>query len=256
MNWPKKYNIIGVEVSALTLESELEAIFQAAKGFESTCVSHLAVHGIVEASKNSEYNEIIRNFEIVAPDGFPVKFALNTLHKVQLPERVSGPDFMLKAAERAVKEKIKIYLYGSTDEALKKLKKNLVDKFPGLDIAGSKASLFRPLTPSEDKELIKEINNSEAGITFIGLGCPLQEKFAYEHKSQICSVMVCVGAAFDFHAGVKKRAPLWMQKSGLEWLFRLLSEPKRLAKRYFITNTIFISRFILQFLKIKNYKTS
>jgi len=131
----------------------------------------------------------------------------------------------------------------------------LITRFPNLKIVGYEPSVFRQLTKEEDEDLVKRVNKSGAGIIFIGLGCPLQEKFAFEHKNKINAVQICNGAAFDFLSGEKKMAPKWMQRCSLEWFFRLLNEPKRLYKRYLITNTIFLLYLFLQTIGIKKYKS-
>jgi exopolysaccharide biosynthesis WecB/TagA/CpsF family protein len=128
------------------------------------------------------------------------------------------------------------------------LEANLVDRFPALRVVGCEPSLFRPLTPEEDEAFVRRVNDSGAGLLFLGLGCPLQETFAYEHRHTIKAVQLCVGAAFDFHAGNKRMAPGWMQRSGLEWLFRLTQEPGRLWRRYLVTNATFCLLFARRYI--------
>jgi exopolysaccharide biosynthesis WecB/TagA/CpsF family protein len=140
---------------------------------------------------------------------------------------------------------VSVYLYGGSPAVTEKLRRNLLDRLPGLEIAGYEAPPFRPLTPQEDDQVIQRINESGAGIVFIGLGCPKQDLFAYEHRERIRAVQVCVGAAFDFHAGVKPMAPGWMQRRGLEWLYRLLQEPRRLWRRYLVANTVFLAKLAI-----------
>jgi exopolysaccharide biosynthesis WecB/TagA/CpsF family protein len=162
---------------------------------------------------------------------------------------------MMRVCQHAEKEKIGVYLYGSYQHIVSNLQKNLITRFPKLNVVGWEPSVFRPLTRREDEDLVERINKSGPGIVFIGLGCPLQEKFAFEHKNKIKAVQICVGAAFDFHSGEKKLAPKWMQRCSLEWLFRLLREPKRLWKRYLVTNTNFLLFLFLQKTGIKKYKS-
>lgn len=251
--WPKKYNVIGVDISATTYDGLLESVIEAAKMRRPACVSHLAVHGLVIGSQDWEMREILNEFEVVAPDGMPVRLALNILYKTQLPDRVYGPEFTLRVCERAAADGIGVYLYGSYPNVVKALRENLLERYPKLRVVGSEPSIFRPLTEAEDRDLVNRVNESGAGVVFLGLGCPLQERFAYEHKGEIEAVQICVGAAFDFLSGEKKMAPTWMQRHSLEWLFRLLQEPRRLSRRYFVTNTIFLSRFILQLSGLKKY---
>ena len=147
---------------------------------------------------------------------------------------------MMRLCGKAAEEGVSIYLYGSTTEVLGKLKAQLEDRYPAIKIVGVESPPFRPLNPEENDEVANRINASGAGLVFIGLGCPRQDVFAHENRHKIKAVQLCVGAAFDFHAGTKKTAPAWMQKRGLEWLYRLTQEPGRLWKRYLVTNTAFV----------------
>ena len=251
--WPRKHNVLGVGISATTYDELVESVIEAAKMREPACVSHLAVHGLVIGSRDPVMREILNELEVVAPDGMPVRLALNILYKTQLPDRVYGPEFTLRVCERAAADGIGVYLYGSHPHVVKALYENLLERYPKLSIVGYEPSIFHPLTEAEDKDLVNRINESGAGVVFLGLGCPLQERFAYEHKGKIEAVQICVGAAFDFLSGEKKMAPEWMQRHSLEWFFRLLQEPRRLSCRYFVTNTIFLSRFILQLSGLKKY---
>jgi exopolysaccharide biosynthesis WecB/TagA/CpsF family protein len=151
---------------------------------------------------------------------------------------------MLRLCARAEAEQIGIYLYGSQPHVLERLSENLRQRFPKLRIAGQESPPFRPLTEEEDRETVNRINSSGAGLIFIGLGCPKQEHFAYDHRESIQGVQLCVGAAFDFHAGCKRMAPAWMQRRGLEWAFRLMTEPGRLWQRYLRTNSLFVYKMI------------
>lgn len=253
--WPIKYNILGIGISATTYKEMIEVLFQAANDRRSCCVSHLAVHGLVLGSKEKIFQSMLNKFDIVAPDGQPVRYALKYLYKVKLPDRCYGPEFMMRVCKLAENEKIGVYLYGSYPHIVSNLQKNLITRFPKLNVVGWEPSVFRPLTRKEDEDLVERINKSGPGIVFIGLGCPLQEKFAFEHKNKIKAVQICVGAAFDFHSGEKKMAPKWMQRCSLEWLFRFLREPKRLWKRYLVTNTNFLLSLFLQKTGIKKYKS-
>src|SRR5439155_7887040 len=140
---------------------------------------------------------------------------------------------------------IPIYLYGGTPLVAEKLRANLLGLFPALQIAGWEAPPFRTLRQEEDRDVVERIRQSGAGLVFIGLGCPKQDLFAYDHRQSLNAIQVCVGAAFDFHAGVKKMAPPWMQRRGLEWLYRVCQEPGRLWRRYLITNSIFLMKLAL-----------
>lgn len=251
--WPHKYNIIGVNVSAITYDEALPVVINAAKARKSVSISHLAVHGLVTGSQDSLFRSMLNGFDIVAPDGQPVRLALNLLYGTKLPDRCYGPEFMSRLCHRAAAEGVAVYLYGSQVRVVEALRDNLLARFSGLRVVGCEPSIFRPLTKAEDDGLVQRINDSGAGIVFLGLGCPLQETFAYQHKGRINAVMVCVGAAFDFHSGNKKMAPKWMQRYALEWAFRLSQEPGRLWRRYLPTNTLFLSKLFLQLSGLKSF---
>lgn len=252
--WPRKYNIFGVNVSATTYEEALNLIISAAQKRIPAIVTHLPVHGLVLASRDPSLQAKVNCFNIVAPDGQPVRWALKVLFKRKLPDRVYGPELMMRLCSSAAEVGIAIYLLGSYPHVVVQLRDNLVKKFPSLQVAGFESPPFRPLTSEEDKALVERINNKGTGLVFIGLGCPKQDIFAYEHRHNIKGVQICVGAAFDFLAGGKKMAPVWMQKNALEWLFRLLQEPRRLWRRYFVTNSIFLLMLLLQLTGLKKFK--
>jgi exopolysaccharide biosynthesis WecB/TagA/CpsF family protein len=238
--WPVRMDVLGVEVSVTSYDELCRLFIAAARRNEPALASFLPVHGVVTAAMDKGYQYVINAFDVVAPDGQPVRWALNWLHKVNLSDRVSGPHLMLRLCARAAIEGVGIYLYGSTDDTLKKLAANLKDLFPAIRIVGVESPPFRPLTREENDSVIDRINDSGAGLVFIGLGLPRQDFFAHQNRHRIKAVQLCVGAAFDFHAGKKKLAPVWMQNTGLEWTYRLLQEPRRLWKRYLVTNTMFV----------------
>jgi exopolysaccharide biosynthesis WecB/TagA/CpsF family protein len=246
--WPEKYDLLNVQVSATTYSKALEVIIAAAGKRTHACVDHMPVHGLVTASTDKKFGAAMNSFDMVCPDGHPVRWALNALYKINLPDRVYGPDLMLMLCKAASEKEIGIYLYGSAEAVLDKLKNNLITKYPRLRIVGAESPPFRELTQEEDSDVVDRINKSSPGLVFIGLGCPKQEMWAFEHREKINAVLMCVGAAFDFHAGNKKQAPGWMQKRGLEWLFRLCQEPGRLWQRYFLTNSLFIAKFVFQWI--------
>ncbi|CAN5451851.1 WecB/TagA/CpsF family glycosyltransferase [soil metagenome] len=246
--WPEKYDVFGVHISATTYISAADAMLNAARRRKGGLVTALAVHGVVESSTDEKLGNVVNQYDMVTPDGQPVRIALNVLHNSRLASRVAGPDLMLLLCERCEATGMPIYLYGSTEFVVETLRDRLVSRFPYLKVAGCEPSLFRPITPAESQELADRINASGAGIVFIGLGCPLQEKFAFQHRSLIQPVQFCVGAAFDFHAGLKRRAPQWMRDFWLEWFFRMMQEPGRLWKRYLVTNTLFIVKFVQQWM--------
>jgi len=243
VEWPKKVDLFGVQVTPTTYKEAVETIIAAGKQRQPSIVSCHAVHAIVTFSNDPRLCEQVNSFDMITPDGMPVRWALNSLYKAGLPDRVCGPKLTLDLCERAATSGVSIYLYGGSPAVVEKLRANLETKYPTLKIVGHESPPFRPLTPEEDQAVVQRINSSGAGLVFIGLGCPKQDIFAYEHRGRINAVQLCVGAAFDFHAGVKSVAPDWMQKRGLEWLYRLLQEPRRLAMRYFATNTAYLLKW-------------
>jgi exopolysaccharide biosynthesis WecB/TagA/CpsF family protein len=248
-----KRNILGVQVNAVDYEAAVEKIIQAAHDRTPFGVSALAVHGVMTGVEDPVHRYRLNHLAMVLPDGQPVRWALNILHRAGLPDRVCGPDTMLKVCERAAQEKLPIYLYGSRPIVLEKLSANLCAKFPSLIIAGSQPSKFRRTTPEEKQEVIEQIRASGAAITFVGLGCPRQEVWAYEYAQGLSMPILAVGAAFDFHAGLLSKAPQVLSDLGLEWFYRLLMEPKRLWKRYLILNPLYIWMFFMQWLKLRKY---
>jgi exopolysaccharide biosynthesis WecB/TagA/CpsF family protein len=177
------------------------------------------------------------------------------LYDAQLDDRVYGPKLMIKICERAAQEGVPVYFYGSTPEVLGALKKNLKLKYPQLTIAGMEPSKFRRLTSEEKPELAARIRESGAAITFVGLGCPRQEVFAFEFRDALQMPILAVGAAFPLLAGKVAQAPLWMQDAGLEWLFRLASEPRRLWRRYIYLNPAYLILVLLQALGLSRFTT-
>ena len=239
VSWPIKYDLFGVRVSATTYDEAQDAILRAARVRKSATVTHTSSHGLTMAARDAKFREVINDFDIVAPDGQPVRWTLNGFHKAKLPDRCYGPELMIRLCKAAAKEGLSIYLYGSSDDVLERLQANLKRQCPGLIIAGAVSPPFRQMSPEEIDAEIKKINDSGASLVFIGLGCPRQDYFCYENKQKIHAVQLAVGAAFDFHAGTKKTAPRIMQKMGLEWFYRLTQEPTRLWKRYLVIHTTF-----------------
>ncbi len=247
--WPVKHDVFGVQVTAGGHDALCDAIMSVASRRGSAAVSAFAVHALIEACTSRELNEKVNRFSAVTADGQPIRWALHWLYGTKLKSTVQGFEVMSMLCERAAKSGVSIYLYGSSEETLAALKAKLLGAYPGLIIAGVESPPFRPLTAEEDAAMVERVNASGAGLVFIGLGCPKQDHFAAEHLDRIQAVQLCVGAAFDFLAGTKPMAPIWMQRSGLAWAFRLYQEPQRLWKRYLVTNSIFVRRLAAQFIK-------
>ena len=245
--WPEKHDVLGVAVSSLDYETLAETVARAAEAHVPAIVDFCPVDLIVQASQDTSFRQALNTFNIVCPDGQPVRWYLNYFHHARLADRVCGTRGMMAVCQVAAARGIPIYLYGSTARTLRLLETKLRRAIPALLINGVESPPFRPLTPEEDAAVVRRINESGARLVFIGIGSPKQESFASKHRAQIDAVSLCVGAAFDFIAGTKRRAPQWMQKAGLEWLFRLCSEPRRLWRRYLGNNCRFVLSMMNQY---------
>src|SRR5262249_38685202 len=188
--WPTSLDVVGAPVSHTTYEEAVGCIMSAVARSEPALVTALAVHGVVVAGHDEAFRRRIANFHIVAPDGQPVRHAMNFLHKAGLRDRVYGPELMLRLCREAAQRSVSIYLYGSTSTTVRRLQERLVARIPRLVVAGCEPSVFRALSETEDRELVERINRSGAGLVFIGLGCPLQEIFAHSHYPEIGAVQV------------------------------------------------------------------
>jgi N-acetylglucosaminyldiphosphoundecaprenol N-acetyl-beta-D-mannosaminyltransferase len=241
-----KRSVLGVLVDVTDYEDATERILAAARERRGYAVTALAVHGVMTGVQDKAHNARLNSFDLVTPDGQPVRWALNLLHGAGLTDRVYGPTLTLKVVERAAAEGLPVYLYGSTEPTLAKLVPALEKMFPALKIAGVEASKFRSSTPGEPEEIAERIKASGARVVLVGLGCPRQEIFTYAMRPHLDMPLLAVGAAFDYHAGLLKNPPPWMQKYALEWLWRLGLEPKRLWKRYVLLNPAYLTRLSAQ----------
>jgi exopolysaccharide biosynthesis WecB/TagA/CpsF family protein len=246
-----RHDVLGVMISAVDHEAVVDRVVQAARAGEPLAVSALAVHGLMTGVQDEAHRARLNGLDILTPDGQPVRWALNLLHGVGLEQRVYGPMLTLKVCEAAAAEGLPVYFYGSRPETLERLTRNLTARYPGLQVAGTAPSRFRRLSEGERAEVIRAIRDSGARIVFVGLGCPRQEVWAYEMRDALGLPMLAVGAAFDFHAGSLAQAPAWMQARGLEWLYRLIQEPRRLWRRYLLLNPAFSLRLLLQLLGLR-----
>lgn len=241
-----RHNILGVLVNAIDYEAVIARITQASLSRQKLAVSATAVHGIMAALLNAEQRYRLNYLDLVLPDGQPVRWALRWLHQVPLRDRVYGPELMLRMCAQAARLWLPVFLYGSTEGVLDKLRSRLRRQFPELAIVGTRSSKFRCLSAREKQQLTDEIRTSGARMVFVGLGCPRQEVWAYEFREDLSIPIVCVGAAFALLSGTIPQAPGWMQSRGLEWAFRLFSEPKRLWKRYVFLNPLFLGSLLIQ----------
>ncbi|NLT23415.1 MAG: WecB/TagA/CpsF family glycosyltransferase [Syntrophorhabdus sp.] len=240
-----KTQVLDVSIHALSWHAVLKSIAGWVSRRESRVVCLCNVHSVVTAGRNAEFARVVTEADIAAPDGAPIAWMISRLRNTEQP-RINGPDLMLRYCGEAQARSEPIFLYGASELTLASLKENLLQAYPGLQIAGAISPPFRPLTPEEDSSIVARINASGARVVFVSLGCPKQELWMAEHRNRIRAVMIGVGAAFDYHAGTLKRAPRLMQNLGLEWFHRFLSEPRRLWRRYLVTNTIFMARAFLQ----------
>ncbi len=245
-------NILGIQIDAVDYEGAVEAVTNAAQNQQPFAISALAVHGVMTGVLDRVHRYRLNDLEMVVPDGQPVRWALNLLYGAKLPNRVYGPTLTLKVCERAAQEGLPIFLFGGTQELLGLLKSKLEETFPGIQIAGMKASRFRRLDEKERDELVDEIRATGAAITLCGIGCPRQEVWAYEFRKRLSMPVLAVGAAFNFHAGLLPQAPQFVGDYGLEWLYRLIQEPKRLWRRYLYLNPLYISLFFAQYVHLWN----
>jgi N-acetylglucosaminyldiphosphoundecaprenol N-acetyl-beta-D-mannosaminyltransferase len=241
-----KKNILGILVDAVDYEAAVEQIIKASKERRGFAVATTAVHGVMEGVFNHEHKFRLNHLDLITPDGQPVRWALKILHGVDLADRVYGPRITLLLCERAEKENLGVYFYGNTTEVLSALRTDIERRFPCLRIAGAEPSKFRSLSHEERDRVTQRIRESGASLVFVGLGCPRQDVWAYEYRERLSLPIVAVGGAFGVLAGKVPQAPEWMQDRGLEWLFRLWSEPRRLWRRYLLLNPIYAVLVSLQ----------
>lgn len=243
--------VFGVDVTVCTYVDAVDAVMSAARSRESYGVAALATHGLMTAVHDDVFHAALERLDIVTPDGQPVRWALNLLSTPGLDERVYGPELTERVCSAAATEALPIYLFGSTEATCQSLASALRAKYPGTNIVGIQPDRFRDATPEEDADDVRRIIDSGAAIVLVGRGCPRQERWVADHMGRVPAAMLAVGAAFDYIAGTLARPPAWMQRVGLEWLHRLLHEPRRLWKRYLVTNTQFLCRYLPLWIKVR-----
>ncbi len=248
-----KRNILGIEISAIDYQAAVAKIIDAAERRERLTVSAVAVHGVMTGVRDPVHQVRLNHLDLLVPDGQPVRWALRLLHGVRLPDRVYGPTLMQKVCDAATARGLSVFLYGSRADVLASLVENLQARVPGLRVAGSEPSRFRRLSNREQGEIAERIRSSGASIVFVGLGCPRQEVWVYELGHLLPLPLIAVGAAFDFHAGRLPQAPPRWQRAGLEWLFRLACEPRRLWRRYLFLNPVYVVLVIAQALALRSF---
>lgn len=231
--------VIGMPVTIGSVHSVASHLLAKVRDGASGYVCVANVHMLVTARRAKHLASVLRGAEVVTSDGMPLVWTLKRQGHREA-ERVAGPDLVPQICELSALEQVPVYFYGGTSETLEAMRERLVQRFPGVRIVGMEAPPMLPEQPEVDDELVQRLRSSGARLIFVGLGCPKQEYWMAAYSPHVSAIMLGVGAAFDFLAGSKSRAPSWMQRTGLEWLFRLLCEPRRLWRRYAMTNGLFV----------------
>jgi N-acetylglucosaminyldiphosphoundecaprenol N-acetyl-beta-D-mannosaminyltransferase len=248
-----RVNILGIGVSAVDLTSALGEIERWIEMRDPRYVCVTGVHGVMESHRDATLRAIHNAAGLVTPDGMPLVW-LSRWKGFAHVARVYGPDLMLALCARSLDRGWRHFLYGGAEGVGDLLAARLKRFFPGIAIVGTHAPPFRLLTPAEDAALIEQIDASGADIVWVGLSTPKQERWMSEHVGRLAApLLIGVGAAFDYHAGIKPQAPVWMRRSGLEWLFRLVTEPRRLWRRYAVNNPAFVWNVLLQATRLRRY---
>ena len=248
-----RHNLLGILVDAVDYEAAIDRVLDAARAHRGAAVSALAVHGVMTGVLDPTHRYRLNQFDLIVPDGQPVRWALNLMYGTKLEDRVYGPELTLRVCERAAVEQAPVFFYGSTQPVLEQMQRNLLKRFPNLQIAGIEASKFRRLTHEEAIEVSTRIRRSGATMVFAGLGCPRQETWAYEFRDLVNMPILAVGAAFPFIAGELRQAPPKLQRIGMEWFFRLCMEPKRLWRRYALLNPAYVALVTMQLARLRTF---
>lgn len=248
-----RVNILGVAISAIDLN---QAVQQVQAWIESGTREYINVctsHTVMECYRNPHLQRLVNGSGMATPDGMPLVW-LSRIYGYDRADRVYGPDLMLALCECSVDAGYRHFFYGGAPGVADELAANLSNRFPGLQVAGTYSPPFRAADAPEEAEVLERINAARPHIVWVGLGTPKQDFWIARHRPLLdAPVLVAVGAAFDFHAGRLAQAPRWMQRSGLEWLFRMLQEPRRLTPRYMVNNPLFIGHVLLQLTGLRRY---
>ena len=249
-------DVLGVGISAINIPMAVRVIDRWIRRKTKNYICITGVHGVMESQRDAELKHIHNAAGMVTPDGMPMVW-MNRLRGNCHVKRVYGPDLMLEVCAQSAKKGWKHFFYGGAEGVADLLSQKLRERFPAMQVVGTYCPPFRPLTEEEDRDLVQQINASGADVVWVGLSTPKQEKWMSKHIGRLdAPVMIGVGAAFDFHAGLKKQAPKWMQKSGMEWFFRLVTEPSRLWKRYLVNNPLFLWYLTLSALGLRDFRES
>jgi N-acetylglucosaminyldiphosphoundecaprenol N-acetyl-beta-D-mannosaminyltransferase len=249
----ERVNVLGVGLSAINLDSARAAVAQALERKTKGYVCVTGVHGVMEAQQDESLRRILNGAYLNTPDGMPMVW-VGKWQGFGRMDRVYGPDLMFLICEFTRSTGYTHFLFGGAEGVAQELKRRLEEKFPGLKIAGTYTPPFRPLNEPEEAELIRTVAALKPDIIWVGLSTPKQERFMAQYWQKLdTTLMFGVGAAFDFHAGRVRQAPRWMQRSGLEWFFRLCCEPRRLWRRYLRNNPLFAFKILCQLTGLKKY---
>jgi N-acetylglucosaminyldiphosphoundecaprenol N-acetyl-beta-D-mannosaminyltransferase len=249
----KRVNVLGVGISVLNLDTAVEAVALAISTRRKGYICVTGVHGVSEAQEDPAFRKILNEAFLCTPDGMPMVW-MGRLAGHRGMDRVYGPDFMALICERGIREGWRHFFYGGAEGVAEALKASLEKRFPGLQITGTHTPPFRPLNADERAQLVRKVDEAKPDILWVGLSTPKQERFMAEYLAALnVHLMAGVGAAFDFHSGRIRQAPRWMQRSGLEWFFRLCVDPRRLWKRYLKNNPLFIARVFCQWTSLRRY---
>ena len=250
----KRVNVLGVGLSVINLSSALDGISRALARKDKGYICVTGVHGVMEAQRDAQLRDILNHSFLNTPDGMPMVW-VGKIKGHREMDRVYGPDLMLLVCEFTRDKNYTHFFYGGAEGVALELKQKLEARFPGIKIAGTYTPPFRPLNAQEEADLVRRVNDKKPDIIWVGLSTPKQEKFMAQYGGKFdATLLFGVGAAFDFHAGRVRQAPRWMQRSGLEWLFRLWCEPRRLWRRYFRNNPLFAFRILCQLTGLKKYE--
>jgi N-acetylglucosaminyldiphosphoundecaprenol N-acetyl-beta-D-mannosaminyltransferase len=248
-----RINVLGVGISAINLETALEAVTARIEQKEKGYICVTGVHGVSEAQTDQSFRQILNRAFLCTPDGMPLVWAGRRQGRKEMG-RVYGPDLMLAVLQLSESKGYRHFFYGGANGTAEVLRRQMLQRFPKLRIVGTFEPPFRPLNHDEESKLTELIQTTRPDMMWIGLSTPKQEKFMAQYLNRLdVTLMVGVGAAFDIHAGRTRQAPVWMQRFGLEWFFRLCCEPRRLGKRYLKNNPLFLLRIFAQWTGLKKY---
>ena len=248
-----KKSLLGILVSTGTYISYVDQILDVARLRKSSYICVANVHMVIEGHNSKQFKQIINEADLVTPDGMPLAKGLKLLYGIH-QDRVAGMDLLPDLLLEAERKQLKVFFYGGTEQMQQATQEHVRRHYPTLLTTGFHSPPFRPLTNEEESEIIERINATGTNLVFVALGCPKQENWMASMKGRIHACMIGIGGALPVMVGMQSRAPEWMQKNSLEWLYRLYQEPGRLWKRYFVTNSLFILLFVREYISVKLFK--